>query len=56
VRLIFDRLFREYGLPRALRTDNGVPFASTSLHGLTPLNTPSIASASSTTRSGPTNS
>jgi len=38
VRPIFDRLFREYGLPRALRTDNGVPFASTSLHGLTPLN------------------
>ena len=38
VRPIFDRLFREYGLPRAMRTDNGVPFASTSLHGLTPLN------------------
>jgi transposase InsO family protein len=38
VRPIFDRLFREYGLPRAIRTDNGVPFASTSLHGLTPLN------------------
>ncbi len=38
VRPIFDRVFREYGLPRAIRTDNGVPFASTSLHGLTPLN------------------
>jgi putative transposase len=38
VRPIFDRLFREYGLPRAIRTDNGVPFASTALHGLTPLN------------------
>ena len=38
VRPIFDRLFREYGLPRAMRTDNGVPFASTSLHGLTALN------------------
>jgi len=38
VRPIFDRLFHEYGLPRAIRTDNGVPFASTSLHGLTPLN------------------
>lgn len=24
---IFVRLFREYGLPRVLRTDNGVPFA-----------------------------
>ena len=23
-----DRIFREYGLPRALRTDNGTPFAS----------------------------
>jgi putative transposase len=38
VRPIFDRLFREYGLPRGIRTDNGVPVASTSLHGLTPLN------------------
>lgn len=38
VQPIFDRLFREYGLPRAMRTDNGVPFASTSLHGLTRLN------------------
>ncbi len=38
VRPIYDRLFREYGLPRAMRTDNGVPFASTALHGLTPLN------------------
>ena len=38
VRPIFERLFREYGLPRAMRTDNGVPFASTALHGLTPLN------------------
>lgn len=27
----FQRLFREYGLPRVLRTDNGVPFASTGL-------------------------
>jgi transposase InsO family protein len=27
----FERLFREYGLPRVLRTDNGVPFASTGL-------------------------
>jgi putative transposase len=38
VRPIFERLFRACGLPRAIRTDNGVPFASTSLHGLTPLN------------------
>jgi putative transposase len=38
VRPIFERVFQQYGLPRAIRTDNGVPFASTSLHGLTPLN------------------
>ncbi|MBB4259921.1 transposase InsO family protein [Bradyrhizobium sp. CIR3A] len=24
----FERLFREHGLPRAIRSDNGVPFAS----------------------------
>ncbi len=38
VRPIYDRLFRTYGLPQAMRTNNGVPFASTALHGLTPLN------------------
>jgi putative transposase len=31
---VFEQLFREYGLPRAVRTDNGVPFATTGLHGL----------------------
>lgn len=25
---VFERVFREYGLPVAIRTDNGVPFAS----------------------------
>ncbi len=25
---VFERVFREYGLPQAIRTDNGVPFAS----------------------------
>lgn len=25
---VFERAFREFGLPRAIRTDNGVPFAS----------------------------
>jgi putative transposase len=25
---VFKRVFREYGLPKAIRTDNGVPFAS----------------------------
>ena len=34
----FERLFREYGLPAAIRSDNGVPFASNGLHGLTSLN------------------
>lgn len=29
VRPWFERTFRTYGLPRALRTDNGAPFAST---------------------------
>jgi putative transposase len=32
------QLFREAGLPEAIRTDNGAPFASTGLHGLAPLN------------------
>jgi len=34
----FERLFREYGLPGAIRTDNGVPFATTGIHGLSQLN------------------
>ena len=35
---VFERVFREYGLPAAIRTDNGVPFASTSaLYGLSKL-------------------
>ena len=38
VRPIFERLFREHGLPRAIRTDNGVPFATAGLHGLSQLN------------------
>ena len=38
VRPVFDRLFREYGLPRAIRTDNGIPFATVGLHGLSQLN------------------
>lgn len=33
----FELLFREYGLPEAIRTDNGAPFASTGLGGLTRL-------------------
>ncbi len=38
VRPVFDRLFRECGVPRAIRTDNGVPFATTGMHGLSQLN------------------
>ncbi len=37
VRPLFEAAFREYGLPRAMRTDNGAPFGSTGLCGLTPL-------------------
>ena len=33
----FERIFRCYGLPAAIRTDNGAPFASTALGGLTRL-------------------
>jgi putative transposase len=34
----FERLFRHSGLPDAIRSDNGVPFASTGIHGLCELN------------------
>jgi len=34
----FRQLFREHGLPVAIRSDNGAPFASTGIHGLTRLN------------------
>jgi transposase InsO family protein len=37
-RPVFERLFREVGLPLAIRTDNGAPFASTGIHGLCGLN------------------
>jgi putative transposase len=38
VRPVFRALFRAVGLPEAIRTDNGSPFASSSLHGLSALN------------------
>jgi len=38
VRPVFEWLFREYGLPRAIRTDNGMPFGTTGIHGLSRLN------------------
>lgn len=37
VRPVFEDLFRRYGLPKILRSDNGTPFASTGLGGLTAL-------------------
>jgi transposase InsO family protein len=37
VRLWMERLFRERGLPLAIRTDNGAPFASVGLGGLSRL-------------------
>jgi putative transposase len=33
----FERAFRQYGLPAAIRTDNGAPFASIALGGVSPL-------------------
>lgn len=33
----FEEVFQQYGLPNAIRTDNGVPFASQALLGLTRL-------------------
>ncbi len=37
VRAIFEAAFREYGLPDAIRTDNGAPFASSAVGGLSRL-------------------
>jgi len=34
---LFERAFREYGLPATIRSDNGAPFASTGVSGLTAL-------------------
>jgi len=39
VRPWFEWVFREYGLPEAIRTDNGPPFASLALGGLSRLST-----------------
>jgi len=37
VRAVFEAAFREYGLPEAVRTDNGAPFATRGLGGLSRL-------------------
>lgn len=34
---VFEAIFKKYGLPAAIRTDNGTPFASTGLGGLSAL-------------------
>jgi putative transposase len=34
---LFDRAFRDHGLPEVIRSDNGVPFASSGVTGLTEL-------------------
>jgi len=34
---VFEAVFRQYGLPTAIRSDNGTPFASTGLGGMTAL-------------------
>jgi transposase InsO family protein len=36
-RSVFERVFREFGLPEIIRSDNGVPFASVGVGGLTSL-------------------
>jgi len=37
VQAIFEAAFREYGMPQAIRSDNGAPFASRALAGLSRL-------------------
>src|ERR1700732_780681 len=37
VQAIFEAAFREYGMPQAIRTDNGPPFASQAVAGLSRL-------------------
>jgi putative transposase len=37
VQAIFEAGFREYGMPEAIRTDNGAPFASSAIAGLSRL-------------------
>lgn len=34
---VFREIFKRYGIPRVLRTDNGVPFATRAIAGLSPL-------------------
>ena len=34
---VFAKAFEQYGMPKVIRTDNGTPFSSTGLHGLSRL-------------------
>lgn len=34
---VFERTFKDFGLPKAIRTDNGVPFATNAIFGLSKL-------------------
>ena len=52
---VFERAFKDFGLPTAIRTDNGVPFASAwAMFGLSKLRQSSMTLSSATTASGPT--
>jgi len=45
-KVVFERVFTEFGLPDAIRTDNGTPFASQAIHRLSRLHvwwTPALA-------------
>jgi putative transposase len=50
---VFERVFKEFGMPQAIRTDNGVPFASPdALYGLSKLSV-CCASVSASNASSP---
>lgn len=34
---VFRELFRDFGVPSVLRTDDGIPFATRAIGGLSPL-------------------
>lgn len=53
VRAVFERLFETYGLPKAIQSDNGPPFASRGLAGLSTLSTWWLALGIEVVRSRP---
>lgn len=38
VKPVFERLFKAYGMPKFILSDNGTPFSSTAIHGFSQLN------------------